>query len=394
MRAYPANLKAVGGARTGIAPVNLLDVQDVNGNLYFFADREIVAPSAIFGTQSIAASLPAALAPGQQVAWALPSKLLLATSTNGKAFGRPDGSFGYMSATSGPGADASLEWGEFVVPPLPSDAVIQDVYNVVIASQDGVDGNTLYMVLFGAGATLPVPPYTNFQANNGLGALTLAQVQSATLRLDFQQSTAGCSGQATISFVGVAIYYSSAQFSGGGASYASTAPNLPVLYKPWLVGVPRITFNRSLQTDIGNFRLQNISGTTRSRDLDALLRSSAIEGALFVYRCWQPDAQAPWIEVHGTLTLENLPPDMGLVKGVQAINPAQDDTPLEEYSETCQWNWGLARCGSTQSTECLYSYPTCQVIERIGVAMNNYEKNYGETTANTPLVTINRARKV
>ena len=36
---YPPSLKAIGGARTGIAPVNLLDVQDVNGNCYFWSDR-------------------------------------------------------------------------------------------------------------------------------------------------------------------------------------------------------------------------------------------------------------------------------------------------------------------------------------------------------------------
>ncbi|MDE3162516.1 MAG: hypothetical protein KGL64_04580 [Acidobacteriota bacterium] len=233
------------------------------------------------------------------------------------------------------------------------------------------------------------------QSSANLGVLTPAQIAALTTSLNWQQSSSGLTYEdLTISFVGLCVYFSSAEFSAGAPGTVAIAPNVPVKYKPWLMGVPQMTFNRSLQTDIGTFRLQNISGTTRSRDLEQLLRSSALEGALFVYRCWQPDANAAWIEVHGTLTLENLPPDLGVIKGVQAINPAQDDTPLEEYSETCQWNWGLARCGSTQPTECLYSYPTCQVLERIGVEMNNYEKNYGETVATTPLVTINRARKV
>lgn len=86
--------------------------------------------------------------------------------------------------------------------------------------------------------------------------------------------------------------------------------------------------------------------------------------------------------------------DTAEIKGVQLLNPAQDDTPLEIYCETCQLNWGLARCGSTQPNECLYSYQSCQVVERIMVTMNDYEKNYGETTANTPLTVINRSRRI
>src|SRR5271157_4338857 len=46
---YSPSLLAVGGARTGIAPVNLLDICDVNGNLYYFADRKISAPNVITG---------------------------------------------------------------------------------------------------------------------------------------------------------------------------------------------------------------------------------------------------------------------------------------------------------------------------------------------------------
>jgi len=46
---YPAPLLATGGSRTGVAQVNLLDIQDTNGNLYFFSDRPSNAPVAITG---------------------------------------------------------------------------------------------------------------------------------------------------------------------------------------------------------------------------------------------------------------------------------------------------------------------------------------------------------
>ncbi len=45
------SLLSIGGARTGIAPANLLDVQDINGNIYYWADRQLVAPSMFTGDQ-------------------------------------------------------------------------------------------------------------------------------------------------------------------------------------------------------------------------------------------------------------------------------------------------------------------------------------------------------
>lgn len=165
-------------------------------------------------------------------------------------------------------------------------------------------------------------------------------------------------------------------------------------YLPWLLSVPSFSFHRSLQTDVGSFVVQNLSGDTLSRDFEKYARAEAFEGAFFVYRLWQPDAEAAWLEVHGSLTLEEGATDAAQLKGMQLLNPAQDDTPLEIYCETCQLNWAGKRCGSTQPTECLYSYQSCQVVERIMVAINDYEKNYGETTANTAMKVINRRRKI
>jgi hypothetical protein len=82
------------------------------------------------------------------------------------------------------------------------------------------------------------------------------------------------------------------------------------------------------------------------------------------------------------------------LKGTQLLNPSQDDTPLEIYSETCQLQWGGPRYGATGSTECSYSFQSCQVVERIMVAPNHWEKNLGETTANTAMNVINRRRVI
>ena len=235
---YPASLLATGGAHTGVAPVNLLDIQDVNGNVYLWADRKILAPS------PLVAALTA------------------------------------MGATTG----------------------------------------------------LPTSP--------------------------------------------------------AGAESGFLA------YKPWLLRVPKLTFHRSLQTDVGSFTIQNLSGDTLSRDVEKQVRRSTLEGAFFVYRLWQPDAEAAWLYAQGTLTVDPLAVDTGELKSKQLLNPAEDDTPLEIYCETCQLQWGGARCGATGTTECSYSFQTCQVVERIMVDMNNFEKNYGEAQANTVLNVINRRRTI
>jgi hypothetical protein len=191
----------------------------------------------------------------------------------------------------------------------------------------------------------------------------------------------------SVSFIGLAIYYS------GGSVGTGIIPAGSTIYDPWLLTVPQLTFHRSAVTDVGSFVLQNLSGDSVSRDFEKIMRKSALEGAFFVYRCYQADAQAAWIEAHGTLTVEEVGVDTVTLKGSPAINSAQDDTPVLEYCETCQWRWGSPQCGATGSTECQYSYQSCQVLERILVVLNNYEKNYGETVANVPTQVVNRRRR-
>ena len=165
-------------------------------------------------------------------------------------------------------------------------------------------------------------------------------------------------------------------------------------YLPWLLSVPEIKLYRSLQTDTGAFVVQNISGDSLARDIEKLVRASTLEGAIFVYRMWQPDAEGAWIEVHGNLTVDEIEDTEASLNGSQLLDVSQSDTPLEVFSETCQLDWASKRCGATGTTECLYSFQTCQVVERIMVIMNNYEKNYGQADANVATTTFNRRRQI
>jgi hypothetical protein len=62
---FPQSLLSIAGAHTGLAPVNLLDVEDVNGNQYYWADRAInnisprIPPPAVGGVvPSVISYLP------------------------------------------------------------------------------------------------------------------------------------------------------------------------------------------------------------------------------------------------------------------------------------------------------------------------------------------------
>jgi hypothetical protein len=165
-------------------------------------------------------------------------------------------------------------------------------------------------------------------------------------------------------------------------------------YEVWLVSAGPFTYNRSLVTDMGSFKLQNVSGNTLARDVETMLRATTLEGATFAYRCWQNDAQQAWIDAVGTLTFSGGTDDTATFKTKPFSNPAEEDTPLEEYCETCQLNWAGPRCGSTEPTECSYSFQSCQVVERPMIALNSYEKNYGEADSNLPVTVINRSRRV
>lgn len=374
MISYPASLKAIGGARTGIAPANLLDVLDVNGNLHYWSDRVIVAPNVITGVPTDS-NVEASGAGAVIVVPSGPAACNIDWSDwagNGDSFANGtteivfDGNGGAtIQLTSSPSTDKS-----------------HDDYGVngvrLVGAALGVTGPVAIPNLPNAGSVLTVQIFTSDW--NYMGDIPAAI---------FVTGPASANPDNTV-HASVTWLYNT---YGGAPDWAQPASSATA-YSPWLLSVSQFSFHRSLQTDIGSFVVQNLSGDMLSRDVEKMLRASALEGAFFVYRLWQPDAQASWLEVHGTLTVDEIGMDTVQLKGSQLLNPSQDDTPLEIYCETCQLQWGGRRCGSTQATECSYSFQTCQVVERIMVTMNDYEKNYGEATANTASNVINRRRKI
>jgi hypothetical protein len=401
---YPASLKAVGGARTGIDPINLLDIQDVNGNLYYFSDRVSDAPVVLNGgRQPIAATPPVAVPPGQSVAWSFSGSPSGAGNSGGFAHVSNETGIIDMELQGPFTSPNDMTWSGFVLPPLPLGAVIQSAYAVCVAGpipSDAfnniagfpllADGGQCYLTI--SPSAITGVSYT-FRLWNTLGPMPGSPGYIGPfLGLEHEEFQ--------VFDIAIAVYYSFPSSSGylpgsgGSGGVPGVAPYGKGPYIPWLIEVPQITFHRSLATDVGAFKIQNLSGDTLARDMERLLRRSTFEGAMFVYRLWQPDAEAAWLEVHGTLTVNGITVDLVELKGSQLINPAQDDTPLEIYCETCQLQWAGKRCGASGSTECQYSYQTCQVVERIMVLLNDFEKNYGETNAESVVKVINRRRRI
>jgi hypothetical protein len=339
---------------------------------------------------------------GQFVAWSVPTRY--ASGFNppaGIASATVDSATLAMSF-SGPlvGVPAWAQWWGWTPPAVPFGATVVGIYGVILCEADGSNTSLITNIS-------PAPGAWNQEggtALDGVSGQASRQVAGATLA-DLASIYVGANiwntaplspndQTITISWVGLAVYYTMPSFGPPGDPAIPGSGLAPSTYLPWLMAVPQIAFHRSLQTDFGNFVLQNVSGDTLSRDFEKLMRRATLEGAMFVYRLWQPDAQASWLEVHGTLTVDDVGVDTVSLKGTQLINPAQDDTPMFQYCETCQLQWAGPRCGATGTTECDYSYQTCQVPERILVVLNDYEKNYGESLANIAVRPINRARKI
>lgn len=178
------------------------------------------------------------------------------------------------------------------------------------------------------------------------------------------------------------------------AAITSDGNPATVSYLPWGESVGEIQCFRSLQTDVFTMSIQNISGDSMQRDMERIMRSSAIEGALFVYRMWQADAGAAWHEMHGTLTMPESDDREVQLKGSGLLDAAETDGVPFVYSETCQLEWASARCGATGSIPCQNSFQSCQVVERFTGILNSFETNYGETTAVVSSYAINRRRKI
>ncbi len=124
-----------------------------------------------------------------------------------------------------------------------------------------------------------------------------------------------------------------------------------------------------MQTDVGNFVVQNISGNTLQRDLSTLAITDAFEGALFAYREWNLEAEQPEFELHGRLTIVAITEVEAEFAATQLYD-FNNDEALELYSETCTWRYASAACGDHGGDQCEHSWTTCRQQARFHAILN------------------------
>lgn len=162
-------------------------------------------------------------------------------------------------------------------------------------------------------------------------------------------------------------------------------------YLPWIVSVGTLHLYRSLQTDTLTLALQNLSGDVLQSDFEKIVRAETLDGALYVFRYYAADLAFAWIEMQGIIAIGNTPRATVTLNCTQLLQ-GQDDTPSQQVSENCQLVWGQPRCGATGDTECLYTYQSCQVVERFVGIQSAFEINNPAVAAVLPATTFNRAR--
>lgn len=164
-------------------------------------------------------------------------------------------------------------------------------------------------------------------------------------------------------------------------------------YLPWLMTSGPFHLSRSMQADVGNFTLQNVSGSSLERNMSKLITGSAFEGAIFAYREWNLDANVAEFEFHGHLSIVAVTETIAEFAAEQLLNPS-DYQGLLISSETCPWRYASAACGDTTSNPCQNSWLTCRQPSRFGGIVQALINIQPPGTANTSTRDVVRNRQV
>jgi len=173
------------------------------------------------------------------------------------------------------------------------------------------------------------------------------------------------------------------------AGLANPPADYDTYYFPWLLSATGFNQTRAMQAVTASIAVQNISGNTLQRDLMGLLSARTFEGALYAFREWNLVKQEAEFEQHGRLTVVTASERICTFGANLLFNPNDYDGQPYAYSETCQWQFGGARCGSTPAndpdfaTPCDQTYVTCHQRPRTSIELNTVVFPQDPSTAAT-----------
>jgi hypothetical protein len=241
-------------------------------------------------------------------------------------------------------------------------------------------------------------PNFNQPPNAGVAPSPLAQIMSATSGVVPVQLLD------VVALDGTSYHWASCPLTSVAPVLTGNAPTWATLegitnwdqtYLPWLLTAGPFHLARSLQADIGDFIIQNLSGNSVARDLSTIVTASTFEGALFVYREWNLEAQQVEFEFHGRLSIVAISEQQAEFAAEQLFNGSNYPAPDRLYSEICPWVEYSPQCAAPSTAPaCQQTYVTCQQICRFGGVLNSYAIDMTQTIADVSARAVVRARQV
>lgn len=185
-------------------------------------------------------------------------------------------------------------------------------------------------------------------------------------------------------------YYYWAEAAGRFPCVFGVNPGAAVAYKPWILASQQFHFTRTLQTDSGEIQLQNLSGNTLRREVAALFSNDEFTGAQFVYRLWRPSAEQSLLTFIGKLIEPVIDEVLVHLKAACWFDPNNVEAMPYVFSESCQWFFGSAQCGSASATPCVNTLSTCSAVERFCGVISRITSYQQETITSISAKVVNR----
>jgi hypothetical protein len=326
-RVLPAGLVQIMKTPGGCAPIKLLDIQTRYGTCFYFSDFAGTFPVKLGQLKDNSAFDAASWIPGTVPVCTVTPNVVLA----------PDGTL--TGDQLNLGATGPGQFGN----------IFQDI------TPWGINIPTRLTFSVWLGASAPVTIFTSFRnippsAQNDIGFNVDPTMKPCLTPVTFPAA----SGQP----LEVVIY--NPPSSAAKTIYAWNAQILAD-YRPWIKSIGPFNLSRSLATDAGEIMLQNISGNTIERDFAKVLANQEMEGALAIFRLWNPLLNDVMWEMHGTLSEAGADEIEGRFRFLQLMDASSLDVPYDIYSEKCTWRYKSPQCGSASGlATCDKTFANCQ----------------------------------
>lgn len=116
-------------------------------------------------------------------------------------------------------------------------------------------------------------------------------------------------------------------------------------FSPWIEEIGDYTRTRSVRTDAGEFKVQNLSGNTIERDVAKAVRAATFEGAYVIVRRHYVPHDADAFTLHGRLRLVEVNERSATFRMTQLFALSELQTHESRMTRPCRFTYNSAACG-------------------------------------------------